>query len=43
MEPTIDYEIHYVDNEVKLKPVPELCYEVLGQHLRDIENYTFEE
>jgi len=30
MEPNIDYEIKYVDNEEKLKHVLELCYSLLG-------------
>lgn len=38
----IDYKIQYIDNEVKLKPVLELCYNILGQDSRTIENYTFD-
>lgn len=43
MKTSIAYEIQYVDNEVKLKPVLELCYKILGQDSRDQENYTFDD
>ncbi|MDF2671944.1 MAG: Acetyltransferase domain [Clostridiales bacterium] len=42
MEPNIDYKIKYIDNEEKLKPVLELCYNLLGQQSREIENYTYD-
>lgn len=43
MKTNIDYKIQYVDNEVKLKPVLELCYNILGQDSRVQKNYTFDD
>lgn len=43
MKTSIDYKTQYVDNELKLKPVLELCYNILGQDSINQENYTFDD
>ena len=37
------YEISYIETEEQLKPVLDFCYDILGQHLRDIENYRYDD
>ncbi len=41
MEVDIDYKIKCVDNKEKLKPVLDLCYSILGEHRREMNNYTY--
>ena len=36
------YQISYIENEAQLKPVLDMCYEVLGQHYSEYEHYTYE-
>ena len=37
------YEISYIETEEQLKQVLDFCYDILGQHLRDIENYRYDD
>lgn len=37
------YKIRCVENEEQLKAVLELCYSTLGKHLKDVDNYRYED
>ena len=37
------YKIRCVENEEQLKAVLELCYSILGNHLKDVDNYRYED
>jgi|BioPla2DNA2_1021312.scaffolds.fasta_scaffold127789_1 predicted N-acetyltransferase YhbS len=39
----LDYKIKTINNADKLSLVLEFCYNILGQHLREIENYSYKE
>lgn len=36
------YQILQIKNEEQLAPVLEICYRILGEHLREVDNYKFE-
>jgi predicted GNAT family N-acyltransferase len=37
------FQISYIEDESQLKEVLELCYDILGQHLRDSEYYRYDD
>lgn len=37
------YQILQIKNEEQLAPVLEMCYRILGKHLREVDNYKFED
>jgi GNAT superfamily N-acetyltransferase len=37
------YQITFIKSENELKPVLEFSYNILGQHLREVENYKYED
>lgn len=39
----MSYEIRRVENEEELGEVLRLCYSVLGNHLKDVDNYRYED
>lgn len=43
MKVDTNYKIRCVDSQEKLKPVLDLCYSLLGQHRREMKNYTYKE
>lgn len=38
-----NYEIYTIENEKELNIVLNMCYKILGEHLRDTENYRYED
>lgn len=42
MKNNIKFIIKYVDTKEKLEPVLELCYSILGQQRRKMDNYSYE-
>lgn len=43
MKLKLNYKIRYIDSQEKLIPVLELCYNLLGQHRREMKNYTYKD
>lgn len=37
------YDISFVETENQLKQVLDFCYDILGQHLREVEHYRYED
>lgn len=37
----MDITVSYIENEAQLKPVLDMCYRILGEHLRQVEQYTY--